>query len=114
MKVDTSGNTTWQKAYGETGYAYYQGVAGGFTQTVSGEYAIGGSITDSATNNSDVLLMRFNSKVDTLWTKTYGGNDFDAAFKCIQTDDGGFILIGQQSIKESAWTSTFWLTARSG
>ena len=73
MKVDTSGNLTWQKAYGQTGYAYYPGLAGGFTQTINGAYAVGGSITDSATNNSDVLLMRFNSKGDTLWTKTFGG-----------------------------------------
>ena len=34
------------------------------------------------------------AQADTLWTRTYGGSDFDKGYSVQQTQDGGFIIVG--------------------
>ena len=46
-------------------------------------------------NNSNILLYRFNSFGDTLWTKEFGDTAFQSGWKCKQTRDKGFIITGQ-------------------
>ncbi len=41
-----------------------------------------------------MYLVKTNSLGDTIWTKTFGGTDYDAAYAVKQTTDGGFIISG--------------------
>lgn|GEM_PF-5919500 len=44
----------------------------------------------------DILIFKTNAEGDSvLWTKTYGGNEWEQAYKAIRTDDGGFALAGE-------------------
>ena len=81
----------FQKTYGgvsdEYGYATEQLRDGGFImcgRTIS--YGVGGF---------DNYLVRLKENGDTLWTKTYGNTGYDEAQSIIQTNDGGFIMVGQ-------------------
>ena len=42
----------------------------------------------------DMYVIKTKKNGDTLWTKTYGGTDWDFAYSIEQTSDGGFIIAG--------------------
>lgn len=92
MQLDFNGDTVFKKFYGQPGYTYYSGVGGSLVKTTDGGYALGGSVNSSTYNNA--ILFKFNNNLDTLWTKMYNKSDWDIAYKCRQTNDGGFILTG--------------------
>jgi len=80
----------WQKSYGGSGWDWGTSIDeasdGGFIMAI---------LTYSYSSSSDILLVRTNSKGDTLWTKR-----FDDAINTMigmsvqQTSDGGFIVFG--------------------
>lgn len=41
------------------------------------------------------FLVTFSQSPDTLWTKTYGGAEWEIGFSVQQTNDGGYIIAGQ-------------------
>lgn len=63
----------------------------GFTQSIDGD------ITDKSIENFDYWLLKFDTNDNLQWSKTYGGTDDEKAYKIIQTNDGGFALIGYTS-----------------
>lgn len=66
----------------------------------------GSIVAGRTTTNSplwDGLLIRLNEQGDILWSKSYGGSEFDELVKVKQTTDGGYIGLGR--------TRSFGLTA---
>jgi hypothetical protein len=92
IKTNSSGDALWTKTFGSaidgTGYSVQQ--------TTDGGYIIAGSISDG-TGSNDVYLIKTNSSGDTLWTKTFGGTEWDNGFSVQQTTDGGYIVAGSTS-----------------
>jgi hypothetical protein len=43
---------------------------------------------------SDVYLIKTDGNGDTLWTRTYGGHDYDQGYSVQQCADGGYIVAG--------------------
>jgi hypothetical protein len=68
--------------------------------TGDGGYAIGGFISGTGAGVWDLLLLRINSMGDTLWSKLYGGPNYEGQstggepIRLRQTSDAGFILVG--------------------
>ncbi|PCH92892.1 MAG: hypothetical protein COB85_07700, partial [Bacteroidetes bacterium] len=93
LYIDSLGNEIWKKSYGKQGHQYYPGIGGSFISTFDGGYALGGSVL-KPTGDSDAMLYKFDSNGDTLWTRTYGDSLFQIVYKCQQTNDGGYILVG--------------------
>ena len=52
-------------------------------------YSFGGS-----PDTSDIFLVKTDSLGDTLWTRSYGGSDFEEAYGMQPTADNGFIIVG--------------------
>ncbi|MBI4946080.1 MAG: hypothetical protein HY840_06740 [Bacteroidetes bacterium] len=88
-KTDLSGNLQWQKTFGgsDWDFSYWA------EQTNDGGFILTGE-TFSYGNNSQAYLVKTNSTGDTLWTRTFGGADKEAAYEVHQTLDSGYILAG--------------------
>ena len=91
LKTDNSGNIEWDHAYGG-GLTSASGFSG--QQTQDGGYIMAGMISDSITS-PDVLLIKTDQFGDTLWTKSFGGDDSERVYSIQQTNDGGYVLAGE-------------------
>jgi len=91
VRTDASGDTLWTRVYGGTGRDEGYSVQ----QTTDGGYVIAGYTNSFGTGNGDVYLVKTNASGDTLWTRTFGGTDYDEGASVQQTADGGYIVAGR-------------------
>lgn len=82
---------TFQKTYGGTGGDYGYSLQ----QTTDGGYIIAGYTNSSGAGNNDFYLIKTDSLGDTLWTKTFGGVDYDYGSSVCETQDSGFVIAGE-------------------
>ncbi len=96
IKLDSLGNTIWQKAYGGFNDDYSSTIK----QTSDGGYIVGGF---SNSNDGDVsinkggvdfLLFKIDGVGVLQWQKTYGGSNDDKLFGLDITTDKGYVLNG--------------------
>lgn len=118
LRIDAFGDTVWTRTYGGTEDDYGYCV----DKYDNGQYIIAGA-TKIGTTYSDIYLIRVNSSGDTVWTKTYGGNDDDCAYSVKICDDEGLIITGftripgtgeqkvyllrTDSLGDSVWSRTY-------
>jgi len=86
----SSAQITFQKTYGGVGHDESFSVQ----QTSDSGFIMVG-VSYSIESNGDVYLIKTNANGDILWTKTYGGAIHDGGHCVRQTNDGGFIIVGQ-------------------
>jgi len=124
IKTDASGDTLWTRTYGDTGLEFGHSVQ----QTADGGYVIVGGTESHGAGDFDVRLVRADALGDTMWTRTYGGENSDYGYSVAQTMDGGYIVAGftksfgagnedvwllkTDSMGDTAWTRTFGDSAR--
>ncbi|MFQ5869355.1 MAG: T9SS type A sorting domain-containing protein, partial [Candidatus Zixiibacteriota bacterium] len=89
-KIDSSGNTLWTREYGSDSLSSAYSVQ----QTTDGGYIIAGLTAHRAAASGEVYLVKTDASGDTLWTRTYGGNQKDLAHSVQQTTDGGYLVAG--------------------
>lgn len=89
--------------------------------TTDGGYAILGftqsndeDITDKQDDSFDYWVIKFSSNDTIEWQKTYGGSDDDRGREIIQTQDGGYALIGTSAsndfdVTENNGSQDFWI-----
>jgi hypothetical protein len=93
IKTDTAGDTMWTKTYGGTDFDWGSSVQ----QTTDGGYAVAGWTRSFGTGEEDVWLIKADARGDTMWTRTYGGPNWDCSWSVQQTTDGGYIVAGYTS-----------------
>ena len=90
IKTNFIGDTLWTRTYGgENGDR-----ATSVQQTSDGEFMITGFTYSYGAGSSDLYLLKTDSNGDSLWTRTYGGEDPDGGAMVQQTADGGYIILG--------------------
>ena len=117
FKTDKNGGLIWSKTYGDNAQAQ----AWSIKKTLDGCYIVCGVIIVPPLNGN-IWLLKFNTNGDTLWTKSYSGTGNVYGRSVIQTEDGGFILLGEtvtflmdiglimiktDSLGEMLWTKYF-------
>lgn len=90
IRTDASGDTLWTKTYGGSendGCSWVE-------QTNDGGFILTGSTLSIGAGSNDVWVIKTDASGDTLWTRTYGGIEYDDGQVIQQLSDNGYIIIG--------------------
>ncbi len=99
IKLDSKGNIKWQKMYGGSGDDWVYSIQ----QTKDQGYIVAGysySTDISGVKNygrTDYYIIKLDSKGNIQWQKMYGGICDDCAYSIQQTNDGGYIIVGDSN-----------------
>ena len=84
-------DTLWTKLYGgaddEAGFS--------IQNTFDGGFIIIGGIRTNGMGDWDFYLLRTDENGDSLWAKSYGGNNWDMGYSVAETPDSGYLLLGE-------------------
>jgi len=90
IKTNALGDKVWTRTYGGTHMDWGYSVA----PTSDGGYIVAGETYSFGAGEYDVYLVKTNALGDKVWTRTYGGADWDAGLSVAPTSDGGYIVAG--------------------
>lgn len=90
IKIDTLGNTIWQKNYGDE----YNNEAWSIIQTSDGGFVAVGGTTSSINFSMDWWILKLNSTGEILWKKQFGGSNEDYAKDVTELQDGSVVVTG--------------------
>lgn len=91
VKTDSNGELLWSRTYGGTNWD----IGCSVRQTLDGGYVVAGHTFSYGAGLWDVYLVKTDKNGDTLWTRTYGGTDWDYGYAVQQTADSGYIIAGE-------------------
>ena len=92
--------TTYGGTKNESANSVVSTIDGGFA-VVGYTQSMDGDINDKLNESFDYWVTKFNSEGVLQWSKTYGGTNDDRGSDIIQTNDGGYAILGYtQSIDE--------------
>jgi hypothetical protein len=119
FKTNSLGDILWTRAYGGSS----SDECYSFQQTKDDGYILAGYTESFGAGHRDVYLIKTDSVGDTLWSRTYGGSFDDQGFSVKETEDGGYIVVGQtdpfgdgyydvyviktDSVGHNVWTRTY-------
>lgn len=119
VKTDSAGNFLWRKLYGGINIDQAHAIR----ETKDSGLVMVGFTNSFGNGGYDIYLIRTDKNGDTLWTKTYGGTDWDFAYSIEVTADSGFVIAGgtysygagaedmylirTNSLGDTLWTHTY-------
>ncbi|MBI3500292.1 MAG: T9SS type A sorting domain-containing protein [Bacteroidetes bacterium] len=91
IKTYSDGNLQWTKTYGGTWSedVFYM------SQTNDGGFILSGRTYSFGAGKSDIYLVKAASDGTLQWSKTFGGTGDDVGSSVQETNDGGYIIIGE-------------------
>lgn len=103
VKADVNGVMQWNQTYGGLGRDKSLSVI----QTMDEGFAFAGFTTSTGAGDEDFWLVKTDAGGKIEWIQTYGGTGEERANAVIQTEDGGFVLIGHttsfNAVVSDAW-----------
>jgi hypothetical protein len=93
VKIDSLGNTVWERTYGVVGTGYYEGGSSLIPRS-DGGYLIAGFTNSHGAGMADGYLLKVDSLGDSLWATTYGTPNSDEFFSITDCFDGGYAVAG--------------------
>jgi hypothetical protein len=92
VKASANGDTSWTRSFGMNAGSWDHGYD--VLQTIDSGYVIAGYTQSEGLDTLDIYLIRTNSRGDTIWTRTYGGPQWEEGYSVQQTAEGGFVITG--------------------
>ncbi len=89
-KLDSSGNQIWTKHLGGSSTDLGTWVI----ETENQDLVVVGRSYSYGNGNNNMLLTRFDSSGNEIWTKSFGGTSQDYLFSVIETNDNSLIVLG--------------------
>jgi len=107
IKTDENGMKIWDKTFGGSEWDKGQFI----DITSDGGYIItGNTISYASSETEDVWLIKTDSNGNEIWNRTFGGDKTDNAYYVEQTNDDGYIIMGQTwSFTEAGEMANSWL-----
>ena len=90
-RSDRLGVQSWAKYFGGLNFDRAQDVK----QDYSGNLIIGGYTFSYGEGNSDIFLLKLNQFGDTIWSKTYGGDQYEFGYSVDVSDDNSYVVAGR-------------------
>jgi Secretion system C-terminal sorting domain len=90
-KIDFQGNYVWSNTFGGDGYETAYSV----DNTSDGGFIFAGITTETSSADNDVLLVKTTNQGSVEWSHTYGGIEDDIGYSVKQTQDKGFLVVGE-------------------
>lgn len=104
LKVDDDGDVIWTRTYGTSlddhGHHAVETSDGGFL--IVGDRDVGGS-------DYSGYIVRTDSDGDTLWTRTYGGEDSDYLTDIAIDSDSTYCICGKYSLSDAGYDYATWV-----
>jgi hypothetical protein len=96
LKISSEGSKEWEKTFPNLSYHS----ADSIRQTSDGGYIIAGYTQGKRSrDDGQITILKLNSRGDRRWIETFGGLNPDSPNSIIQTSEGGYLLIGETSVK---------------
>ncbi|MES2590690.1 MAG: T9SS type A sorting domain-containing protein [Bacteroidota bacterium] len=92
-KIDLDGNILWSQNYGGTAYEAGNSVK----ECIDGGFVLIGNTYSYGQGNCDAYVVKTNSTGGQLWTKTYGGANFDEGIYTYANADGSLMFCVRDS-----------------
>ncbi|MBL4594144.1 MAG: T9SS type A sorting domain-containing protein [Flavobacteriales bacterium] len=89
--LDTAGNVQWHKLFGGNQHDEFFKVV----STGNNEFMAVGTTSSYGLGASDILVVKFNTNGDTLWTKTYGGLSVEEGYNIRILADNNLLITGK-------------------
>jgi len=94
VKIDQEGNKVWEGLYDSVPEDSYTEWAYSIAQSNDGDYGIVGKRYDV----DDIFVLRVDDEGDKIWSKTFGSNTSVLGEDIVATNDGGYIIVGNNYI----------------
>ena len=115
IKLDTNGNLVWETSIGGAGIDQGRSIVKTNNNSyliVGNSFSTDGDISQNL-GNSDFFIANLNDNGDIIWTKNYGGSDFDYATSITPTYQG-FLVTGyskstDQHLSTNSGDNDFWV-----
>jgi len=109
VRMDADGDSLWSRTFGGP----LLEACNSAQQTSDGGYILAGYTASFGSGSSDFWLVKTNANGDSLWSRTFGGSEWEGCNCVQQTVDGGYVLAGNTYSFSAGW-SDFWLVRVSG
>jgi hypothetical protein len=107
IKTDADGTIQWERIYDGKGSPLSHDSGSSVALTTDGGYIIaGGTFTKTDTYGYNIWLIKIDALGDPQWNETFGGSDSEFVSSVIQTNDGGYLMVGVDSYSnpdEKVW-----------
>ncbi len=99
MKIDLEGDSLFSKSWSDSPNSYYIGWMDPVDKTQDDGFVLGGGYLDQETNIPYALLTKWDSDLDTLWTRQIGDTaNWNTGRDAIELEDGRIAVVGYSDI----------------